>query len=253
MYLIRYLKDGREHAGHLDGETIGSLTGDIYGTFVRGGPVAQLSDVILLPPCSPSKIITLSLNFVDQLRALQAVAPELPPLRFKAPSALVGAGQPIRLPPQARAVAPGAALGVVLGRRGRWIGPDEAASYILGYTCANDVQAADVAELDQGWVRANSFDSFLPLGPAIATHPDPTELVVSSSVNGVVRQMATTHDLLFTVPQVVAFVSAAMTLLPGDLILMGTPAGAGTLAPGDIVEINIEGVGTLRNPVVAEG
>lgn len=253
MYLIRYHKDRAEHFGYLDGETIGSVTGDIYGDFARGGPVAQLSEVTLLPPCTPSKVISLSLNFVDQLRALKAVAPDLPPLRFKAPSAVIAAGEPIRLPAQVQAAQPGAALGVVLGRKGRWIGPDEAAAYILGYTCANDVQALDVAEVDQGWTRANSFDSFLPLGPAIATHADPTELVVSSSVNGVVRQMATTHDLLFTVPQVVAFVSAAMTLLPGDVILMGSPAGAGTLAPGDLVEINIEGVGVLRNPVVSEG
>ncbi|MCC6189896.1 MAG: fumarylacetoacetate hydrolase family protein [Anaerolineales bacterium] len=249
MYLVRYLKDQVEHFGYLEGETIGSLTGDIFGDFVRGGPVAELSEVRLLPPCTPGKVISLSLNYADQLRALGVPAPELPPLRFKAPSAVVAAGEPIVLPAQAQAVHPGAALAVVVGRPGRWIAPDEAAAYLLGYACANDLQALDVAELDQGWTRANSFDSFLPLGPAIATHADPTELVVSGSVNGVVRQLATTHDLLFTVPQVVAFVSAAMTLFPGDVILMGTPAGTGPLAGGDVVEVNIEGVGVLRNPV----
>jgi 2-keto-4-pentenoate hydratase/2-oxohepta-3-ene-1,7-dioic acid hydratase in catechol pathway len=252
MFLIRYLKDQAAHAGYLDGETIGSVTGDVYGEFVRGGPVAQLSEVKLLPPCAPSKVISLSLNFIDRLRAEGQPAPELPPLVFKAPSAVIAAGEPIRLPAQAGEVHYGAALGVVLGRRGRWIGPDEAGDYILGYTCANDLQAPGVAELDQAWTRANSFDTFLPLGPAIATQADPTELVITCSVNGVVRQMATTHDLLFTVPQVVAFVSAAMTLFPGDLILMGTPAGAGLLADGDVVEVSIEGVGVLRNPVIAE-
>ena len=252
MYLVRYLKDNAVHYGHLEGEVIGSVTGDMYGDFVRGGPVAQLADVTLLPPCAPSKILALTVNFLDRLRELHLPTPDLPQLSLMAPSALIGAGQPIRLPAHAREVLHGAELGVIIGRTGRWISPDEAAQHILGYTCANAVLAQDIAEVDQSWTRAGNFDSFLPLGPAIATHVDPTELVIGCSVNGVTRQMTTTHDMLFTVAQVIAFASAAMTLYAGDLILMGSPAGGTALTAGDVVEVQIEGIGALRNPVVRE-
>jgi len=252
MYLVRYQKDNAVHYGHLEGEVIGSLTGDIYGDFVRGAPVAQLAEVTLLPPCTPSKILALNVNFLDRLRELNLPTPNLPQIGLLAPSALIGAGQPIRLPAQAREVLHGAELGVVIGRPGRWISPDQAAAHILGYTCANAVLAQDIAEVDQSWTRAGNFDSFLPLGPAIATHVDPTELVIGCSVNGVTRQMTTTHDMLFTVAQVIAFVSAAMTLNAGDLILMGSPAGGTALNAGDWVEVHIEGIGALRNPVVRE-
>lgn len=252
MYLVRYLKDNAVHYGHLEGEVIGSVTGDIYGDFVRGAPVAQLAEVALLPPCTPSKILALTVNFLDRLRELNLPTPDLPQISLMAPSALTGAGQPIRLPAHAREVLHGAELAVIIGRTGRWISPDEAAKHILGYTCANAVLAQDIAEVDQSWTRASNFDSFLPLGPAIATQVDPTELVIGCSVNGVTRQMTTTHDMLFTVAQVIAFASAAMTLFAGDLILMGSPAGGTPLTAGDVVEVHIEGIGALRNPVVRD-
>lgn len=252
MYLVRYEKDLAVHYGYLDGETIGSVTGDIFGDFIRGGAVAHLGEVSLLPPVSPGKIIVVTHNFADRLREAGLPRPDLPPLRLKAPSALIGAGETVRLPATAQDVQIGASLGVVIGRRGRWIGPDEADRHILGYTCANDLAAVDVAEIDGAWTRAVSFDTFLPLGPAIATHLDPVELVISGSINGVTRQLASTHDFIFTVPQVVAFVSAAMTLDPGDVILMGAPAGAQALAAGDVIEVSIESIGVLRNPVSAE-
>jgi 2-keto-4-pentenoate hydratase/2-oxohepta-3-ene-1,7-dioic acid hydratase in catechol pathway len=253
MYLIRYRsKSGPAHYGYLEGEVIGSVTGDIFGEFERGGTVGQLADVQLLPPVDPGKIIAVSLNYADRLRQARLPAPPLPPIYFKAPSAVIGPGAAIRLPAQSQTVQYGAALAVVIGRRGRWVSPEAAPHYVLGYTCANDVLAVDVADLDQAWTRASSFDSFCPLGPAIATHADPTELIIRCAVNGVTRQMTSTHDMLFTVPQVLAFTSAAMTLLPGDVILMGSPAGVGTLTSGDLVEVTIEGVGKLSNPVVGE-
>ena len=211
-----------------------------------------MAEVELLPPVVPSKVLALAVNFADQLREARMDAPGLPPLFFKAPSAVIGPGGAIRLPAQAQSVQHGAALAVVIGRGGRWISPEAAARHVLGYTCAGDVRALDVAEMDQGLARAGSFDTFCPLGPAIATQANPTELIIRSAVNGVTRQMTSTHDMLFTVPQVVAFASAAMTLLPGDVILMGTPAGAGLLAAGDRVEVAIEGVGVLSNTVTKE-
>lgn len=252
MHLIRYELKGQTRYGHLDGEMVGELSGDSLGEFVRGGPVAPLAEVRLLAPCEPSKVITVTDNFAERLRELGQPASTLPPLAFKAPSSLCGSGEAIRLPPQARDVQFAAELGVVIGRRARWVSPEDASKHILGYTCANNVLALDVAELDQAWTRASSFDTFGPLGPSIATHVDPTELQITATVNGVTRQLASTLDMLFTVPQVIAFVSAGMTLLPGDLILMGTPAGVGPLAPGDVVEVKIEHIGTLRNTVVRE-
>jgi 2-keto-4-pentenoate hydratase/2-oxohepta-3-ene-1,7-dioic acid hydratase in catechol pathway len=252
MHLVRYLKDDQVSYGYLDGDAIGRVSGDIFGDFVRGGPIASLDEVRLLAPCQPSKIVAVVYNFGDRLRELNMPLPGLPPLYFKAPSAVIGPDEAIRLPPQANEVHHGAELAVVIGRRARWVSPEEAPSCILGYTCANDVLALDVAALDESWTRASSFDTFGPLGPSIATQVDPAELMISCSVNGVTRQMSSTIDMLFGVPQTVAYISAAMTLLPGDVILMGSPAGSGPLNDGDIVEVSIEHIGTLRNPVARE-
>ncbi len=253
MYLVRYRTgSGPAQYGYLEGDSVGGISGDIFGDFTRGEVVARLAEVTLLPPVLPSKVLALEVNFVDQVREAGLEPPGLPQLFFKAPSAVIGPGEAIRLPAQSQAVQHGAALAVVIGRRGRWISPEAAPRHVLGYTCAGDVQALDIAQLDQGLTRAASFDTFCPLGPAIATHPNPTELIIRSAVNGATRQMTSTRDMLFTVPQVVAFASAAMTLLPGDVILMGTPAGAGRLAAGDVVEVAIEGVGALVNPVTSE-
>ena len=253
MYLLRYLAaDNTVQLGFLEGENIGSLSGGLFGDFVRGGLVARLGDVRLLPPVQPGKILSVTYNFADRLRELDMPAPDLPPIFFKAPSAVIGAGEPIRLPAQSKAVAPGAELAVVIGRAGRWVTPEEAPRHVLGYTCANDVLALDIANLDQSWTRAGSFDTFCALGPAIATHVNPAQLMIRSTVNGATRQMSSSHDMLFGVPQVIAFISAAMTLWPGDVILMGSPAGAGLLEAGDRVEVIIEGIGALSNPVVSD-
>jgi 2-keto-4-pentenoate hydratase/2-oxohepta-3-ene-1,7-dioic acid hydratase in catechol pathway len=253
MYLLRYLAaDDTVQYGYLEGENIGSLSGDLFGDFVRGGQVARLGDVRLLAPVQPGKIVSVTFNFVDRLRELDMPAPELPTVFFKAPSAVIGPGDAIRLPAQSKQVSPGAELAVVIGRPGRWVTPEDAPRHILGYTCANDVLALDIANLDQSWTRASSFDTFCPLGPTIATHVNPAQLMIRSTVNGATRQMSSSHDMLFGVPQVIAFISAAMTLWPGDVILMGSPAGAGALEPGDTVEVIIEGIGSLSNPVIGD-
>jgi 2-keto-4-pentenoate hydratase/2-oxohepta-3-ene-1,7-dioic acid hydratase in catechol pathway len=132
------------------------------------------------------------------------------------------------------------------------VAPEDAAQYILGYTCANDVTARDLLEQDGLWARGKGFDSFCPLGPCLTTNLDPTALLITCKVNDETRQMSSTHDMLFTVPQLLAFVSSVMTLLPGDVLLTGSPAGVGPLAAGDVVEIEIEGIGKLSNPVQTE-
>jgi 2-keto-4-pentenoate hydratase/2-oxohepta-3-ene-1,7-dioic acid hydratase in catechol pathway len=238
--------------GYVDGESIGEIKGEIFGDFVRGGRVAALSEVTLLPPCQPSKIITVGPNYPERLREMGVPAPNLPLIYLKAPSSLCGPGEAIRLPPQAQNVQAGVELAVVIGQRARWVTPETALNYVLGYTCANDIIAYDTAEQDQAWTRGSGFDTFGPLGPCIATGLNPHALMMTCAINGVTRQMGSTHDLLFTVPQVLAFVTSAMTLLPGDVILMGTPGGSTPLHPGDSVEVTIESIGSLKNPVVAE-
>ena len=252
MLLVRYQHHHATHFGHLDGDGIGLIAGDIFGEFVRGPRAVSLADVTLLAPCQPSKVIAIGSNFADRLRERGLPTPDLPVMFFKAPSAVVGPEEAILLPPQSQDVEYSAELAVVIGRRARRVTPEAALQHILGYTCANDVIALDLALQDGAWTRGSSFDTFCPLGPCIATGLDPADLRITCAVNGQTRQLSSTRDMLFGVPQVVAFASSVMTLLPGDVILMGSPAGAGPLADGDVVEVEIEGIGTLRNPVRAE-
>jgi len=252
MQIVRYQKDSETHFGYLDGDRVGSLTGDIFGEFVRHRRKTLLAEVTLLAPVEPGKIIGVENNFVDRLREMGLPTPDLPRIYLRPPSAVVGPGEAICLPPQSQKVEYAAELAVVIGKRARRVTPDEALQFVRGYTCANDVTARDLVELDGVRARAKSFDATCPLGPNITTGLDPTELLITCKVNGETKQMSSTHDMLFNVPQVVAFVSSIMTLLPGDVLLMGTPAGAGVLADGDRVEVEIEGIGKLGNPAKAE-
>jgi 2-keto-4-pentenoate hydratase/2-oxohepta-3-ene-1,7-dioic acid hydratase in catechol pathway len=250
MHLIRYQKDDALHHGYLDGERVGRISGDVFGEFVRGRRVGTLSEVKLLAPCAPGKIIGVTRNFADRVREEGREAPPLPSLFLKPPTAVIGPEDAIVLPPQSEQVEYGAELAVIIGKRARWVAPEDAPKVVLGYTCANDVTARDLLDADGTWTRAKGFDTFCALGPSIATGLDPAELLITCAVNGETRQMSSTRDMLFTIPQIVAYVSSVMTLLPGDAILTGTPAGAGLLAPGDVVEVDIEGIGRLRNPVM---
>lgn len=252
MQLIRYQKGDEIHYGYLDGDAVGMISGDVFGQSVRGPRVAMLADVKLLPPCQPSKIIGVVNNFVDRSREKGEASPELPLFFFKPPSTVIGSEETIQLPPQSQRVEYGAELALVIGKRARWVTLEEANQYILGYTCANDVTARDVWEQESGWARGKSFDTFCPLGPCIVTGLDPSDLRVTSSVNEGTRQMNSTRDMVFSMAQLVAFLSSVMTLMPGDVLLTGTPSGAGILTAGDVVEVEIEGIGKLRNSVKAE-
>ena len=262
MKLIRYQKQEEvryrwpirqktgEHEmrdGWLEEEKVYELIGEPFGQSSRGRAVADLGAVTLLAPCLPTKIIGLTRNFADRVRETGSPPPALPTIFLKPPSAVIGPGMTIRLPPQAQRVEFGAELGVVMGRRAYQVPPEEALACVFGYTCANGITAQDLIDADGLWARGKGFDTFCALGPAIATGLDPAELLITCKVNGETRQMSSTHDMLFAVPQIVAFVSSIMTLLPGDVILTGTPAGSGPLADGDGVEVEIEGIGVLKN------
>jgi 2-keto-4-pentenoate hydratase/2-oxohepta-3-ene-1,7-dioic acid hydratase in catechol pathway len=171
---------------------------------------------------------------------------------LKPPSSIINPGDTILLPPQSQQVEHEAELVIVIGKRGRNIIAEEAKSYVYGYTVGNDVTARDLQKLDGQWTRAKGFDTFCPFGPWIDTEFDPSDAVITCKVNGQPRQMASTRDMVFNVNSLIAFISSVMTLEAGDIIFSGTPAGVGPLKPGDSVEVEIEGLGKLVNPVAAQ-
>jgi 2-keto-4-pentenoate hydratase/2-oxohepta-3-ene-1,7-dioic acid hydratase in catechol pathway len=215
----------------------------------------------MLPIERPQKIICIGLNYRDHAEEQGVALPDRPLLFAKWPNTLVGPGDPIRLPAISHEVDYEAELGVVIGDRASRVSPDTALETVRGYLCANDVSGRDVQFADKQWVRGKSFDTFCPVGPelvAAADVPDPQALRIRAILNGQVMQDSTTANMVFGVAEIVSFVSQAITLEPGDLILTGTPAGVGVfrepkvlLQPGDEITIEIEGLGSLTNPVVA--
>jgi 2-keto-4-pentenoate hydratase/2-oxohepta-3-ene-1,7-dioic acid hydratase in catechol pathway len=257
--------DGGPHRAPADGRirfgpSWGALAGDrvqpIGDPFepldvAPAGDGLPLDDVRLLAPCRPGKIVAIGLNYREHAREMGKALPAEPLLFLKPASAVVGPGAAIELPAESQQVDHEGELAVVIGRRARRVAVDEARAYILGCTCLNDVTARDLQRKDVQYTRAKGFDTFAPLGPVIATDVDPDDVWVEVRVNGQVRQRGHTGDMVFPVAELVARVSAVMTLEPGDVISTGTPPGVGPLRPGDTVDVTISGIGTLSNPVVA--
>lgn len=200
---------------------------------------------------APQKIIGIGVNYRAHAVEMGKTLPEEPLMFLKPPSALLAAGAPIRRPAGYDRVDYEGELGVVIGRRAAHVSRDTALEHVLGYVCVNDVTVRDLQKRDGQWTRAKGFDTFCPVGPRIVSGLDPSALRITTRVNGTVRQDSSTSDLIFDVAALIAFVSEHMTLEEGDLISTGTPSGVGNLEPGDQVEIEIEGVGVLGNPVVA--
>lgn len=252
MRIVRYqLNDEAPKYGWLLDEKVGEIQGDLYRQYRRREAKTPLADVKLVPPCEPTKIVCVGRNYVEHAKELGNEVPKVPLIFLKPPSSIISNGETILLPPQSSQVEHEAELVAVIGRRGRHITAEEAKSHILGYTIGNDVTARDLQKTDGQWTRAKGFDTFCPFGPWIDTDFDPADAVVTCRVNGQMRQMASTRDMVFNVPTLIAYVSSVMTLEPGDLIFTGTPAGVGELKNGDEVVVEIEGLGALRNPVKA--
>jgi 2-keto-4-pentenoate hydratase/2-oxohepta-3-ene-1,7-dioic acid hydratase in catechol pathway len=251
MKLCRYNYQGKIGCGRLEGSLIHTYGGDLTGALTPAGPVLRLGEVQLLPPVLPGKIIGIGKNYAAHAREMGGAPPDEDPLIFlKAPSAVIGPDEVIVLPAVSQRVDHEAELGVVIGRRARDLRPEEdPLHYVLGYVCVNDVTARDLQSKDVQFTRAKSFDTFCPFGPWIETGLDPSRVMVTGRVNGKVRQQACTSDMIFPVPRLIRFLAGIMTLMPGDLIATGTPAGVGPLASGDLVEIEVEGIGALRNTV----
>ena len=214
----------------------------------------RLSELSLLPPVAPSKIICVGRNYRDHAKELGNEVPAEPLLFFKPPSSLLPPGGIIRMPAASQRVDFEGELAVIIGKRARRLHRDQdLREYIHGYTLANDVTARDLQKKDGQWTRAKGFDTFCPVGPLIETDLDPAAgLILETRVNGELRQHGSTADFLFTLPILLEYITAAMTLEPGDLLLTGTPAGVGPLAPGDTVEVSLPGLGKLTNTVQPE-
>ena len=227
MRFIRYRDPNKQPAyGWVLEDKVGRLEGSPFSEYRRLEPEWDLDQVKLLAPVIPSKVVCVGRNYAAHAREHNVDIPDLPLLFLKPPSAVIGPGQPIYIPPQANRVEHEAELAVIIGKSGRWIPAEKAADHILGYTISNDVTAR---------------------------HPQrPADTLITRRVNDEMRQMATTREMIYTIPQLIAFASSFMTLCPGDVLLTGTPAGVGPLCEGDKVEIDIEGIGILRNPVELE-
>jgi len=210
------------------------------------------SDVKLLAPCQPSKIVAIGLNYRSHVVETKMQIPTVPLIFLKPSTAVIGPDDTIIIPPTNGRVDYEGELGVVIGRRAKSVRRDEAKSFILGYTCVNDVSERHIQKADSQWTRAKGFDTFAPVGPWIETDIDPTDLKLETYLNGELHQSVSTNDLIFGVYELVEFISGVMTLLPGDIISTGTPSGVGRMNSGDVVEITIDKIGTLRNYVSAK-
>jgi 2-keto-4-pentenoate hydratase/2-oxohepta-3-ene-1,7-dioic acid hydratase in catechol pathway len=253
MKVIRFFYQNQTQYGILTDEVVQVLAVPPYGELKKTEQRLPVAAVKLLAPCEPTKIVALGLNYRDHAEEMRMALPQEPLIFMKPSTSVIGPEEAIVYPPQSHRVDYEAELAVVIGRRACKISAAEAVNYILGYTCCNDVTARDLQKKDGQFTRSKSFDTFAPLGPWIETElADPGNITVEAFVNDQRRQHSHTSNLIFNVAALVSFISHIMTLVPGDVISTGTPSGVGPLQPGDIVEIRLEGIGSLRNPVVKD-
>jgi 2-keto-4-pentenoate hydratase/2-oxohepta-3-ene-1,7-dioic acid hydratase in catechol pathway len=248
--LVRYVAEGRVSYGAVERNTVKQIAGSPYGKVKFSGREHPLSRVKLVAPCRPHKIFAMALNYKSHVH--DAKVPTEPQPFFKVPTCIVGPGDTIILPKKAARVEEEAELVVVIGRRCSKVSESAALDYVLGYTCGNDVSARDWQRGDTQWWRAKSSDSFGPIGPHIVTDLDASKLRMWARVNGKVVQECHTSELLFGVPTLISFISQFVTLEPGDLIFTGTSGTPVPISDGDVVEVEVEKIGVLSNPVKAE-
>lgn len=255
MKIGRYEVGGKIHYGILEGDTFRRLKGSPLESLATNGATDRLAEVRLLCPVEKPRLFGVGLNYVSHVREAKAETPKFPMLFMMPDTAACGPNDPIVYPREGKHVDFEAELAVVIGKKARRVPKEKALDAVFGYSCANDVseRVIQFAEMKTGcMLMGKSFDSFCPIGPVIATDLDPGNLKMEGFVNGQRKQSINTSDLLFDVPHLISYISQAVTLLPGDVIITGTPAGVGPVVPGDVVDITIEGIGTLSNRVVAE-
>ncbi|WP_019122008.1 fumarylacetoacetate hydrolase family protein [Brevibacillus massiliensis] len=256
--IIRYERNGKIKHGWTVAEEnkIRVIEGDIYKrdgkSTVMTGLELPLNEVKVLTPCTPSKVVCIGVNYKDHAEEVGMKLPEEPLMFLKPSTSVIGPEEAVVYPTLTSNLHYEGELAVVIKKQAYRIKAEEADDYILGFTCANDVTARDLQNHDGQWTRAKGFDTFCPLGPAIASKLDYDNLRITTRVNREVRQDSHTSQMVFKVPQLLEAITSVMTLLPGDVVLTGTPAGVGPLQPGDEVSVTIEGIGTLTNRVVAD-
>ena len=260
MRIVRVSVDGELFYGVLEGVSAENepteaslvvlINGHPFGGLVPEGRIIPLADTRLLAPVLPSKIVAVGKNYADHAKEMGGQVPASPLIFLKPSTSIIGPGESIALPWQSEKVEHEAELAVVIGRLCSDVPVDRVKEVILGYTCANDVTARDLQHADGQWSRAKGFDTFCPIGPWIETDLDVEDARITCSVDGVVRQSGSTNDMVHDIATLIAYISSIMTLIPGDIILTGTPAGVGPIVAGNNVTVAIEGIGTLTNPVV---
>lgn len=252
MKIVRFRHHDRELYGVLEDDSVRPLEGVPLGARPASGAAPiPLREVRLLAPVSPSKIVAIGVNYRDHAQEMGRELPKEPMIFIKPSTAVIGPGDEIVYPPQTHNLHYEGELAIVIGKPARHVSENEARNFILGYTCMNDVTARDLQRQDVQFTRGKGFDTFAPLGPAIETELDPSDLALETRLNGEVRQKSRTSNLIFGCNFLVSFVSQVMTLLPGDVISTGTPSGVGPMKLGDTVEVEIEKIGCLRNAVAA--
>ncbi|GAA2093112.1 fumarylacetoacetate hydrolase family protein [Actinomadura alba] len=252
MRIARFSTDEGMSFGVIEEDSVAAIAAHPFGELRFTGERFALADVRLLAPILPSKVIGIGKNYAEHAREMGGEAPDEPVVFSKPSTTVIGPGETVAYPEKlSQRVDYEGELAVVIGRMCREVPAARAAEVILGYTCGNDVTARDLQQRDGQWTRGKGFDTFCPLGPWIETSADPADLAITTMVNGEVRQDARTSLLIHDIPTLIEYVSQVMTLLPGDVILTGTPAGVGPLEIGDEVSVTIESIGTLTNRVVS--
>jgi 2-keto-4-pentenoate hydratase/2-oxohepta-3-ene-1,7-dioic acid hydratase in catechol pathway len=253
MKIVRYQQDGGDAAvGILEDSTVYAASGDVFGGLTKGEAVGSVDAVTLLAPIQPGKVVAIGLNYIKHVTENDPnrEVPTEPVVFMKPTSSIIGPGQPIELAYPENNIDYEAELVVVIGKTAKRVSRDEALDYVLGYTCGNDVSDRVQQYAGQQWIRGKGYHTYLPLGPCIETELDPGNLDIQSRLNGEVRQNDNTSGLIFDVPFLIEYITDVMTLDPGDVIMTGTPHGVGAMKAGDTIEIEVEGIGVLSNPVV---
>ncbi len=251
MKIYRYTHRNKTYWGALKEDVLFELKGSVFSKFETKEEGIPISEVILLPPAEPTKIVAVGANYKNHTREMGRPVPEEPLIFLKPPSAVVGPNDIIVYPKMAKRVDYEGELALVIKKEAKLLSDnDKIEDYILGYTCFNDVTARDLQQKDGQFTRAKSFDTFAAVGPCIATDVDPSQMKLKTFLNGKLRQSSSLNNLIFSIPFLVRFISRIMTLIPGDIITTGTPAGIGPMSPGDRVDVQIEGIGTLSNTVM---
>ncbi|MDK2880014.1 MAG: hypothetical protein PWR06_2730 [Thermoanaerobacteraceae bacterium] len=250
MRIVRFKYNDEVKYGVLDMDSISEIKGDVFGKFKTGKNRYNISEVTLLAPAAPSKIVCVGKNYREHALEMGEGIPEEPTLFLKPPTAVINPGDGIIYPDMSQRVDYEGELAVVIKEACKNVPPEDIPRYILGYTCGNDVTARDLQKKDIQWTRGKSFDTFCPLGPWIETELNPDNLKIQTYLNGELKQSSSTAMMITPVYELISFMSRVMTLMPGDVVMTGTPAGIGPMQKGDTVEVVIEGIGKLKNYVL---